>query len=166
MALVKLLPSGIDLSQNFTFTGSVSGAGGGKILQVKNVVFNTTGAATSSTSFVDINANFKIDITPSASDSKLLVWCHICGISNADSSLSAVSIQLLRDSTSIAFNENIKFGSRYPQSFTTTITALDSPSTTNQVTIKPQFRNRESNSVNINTSGGDISEMVIMEVAA
>ena len=34
MPFTKLLPTSIDLAQNFTFTGTVAGAGGGKVLQV------------------------------------------------------------------------------------------------------------------------------------
>ena len=40
MAFTLLKPTGIDLSQTFAFTGSVSGAGGGKILQVQTKILN------------------------------------------------------------------------------------------------------------------------------
>ena len=38
MPFTKLLPSSIDLAQNFTFTGTVAGAGGGKVLQIQRKV--------------------------------------------------------------------------------------------------------------------------------
>ena len=36
MPFTKLLPTSIDLAQNFTFTGTVAGAGGGKVLNHQN----------------------------------------------------------------------------------------------------------------------------------
>jgi len=47
MAFTLLKPSGIDLSQTFAFTGSVTGAGGGKLLQVKTKHLDTSVATTS-----------------------------------------------------------------------------------------------------------------------
>ena len=153
--------------QFLKFTGSttLASAASGKVLQVLNTTRDQS-SSTSSTSFVDINSGFKVDITPSSTGSKILIWCHIAGITTNSNSASACSIQVLRDSTSVAYNENIKYGAQYPESFTTTITHLDSPNTTSQVTYKPQFRNRESANVSINISGSDISEMVVMEIAS
>ena len=165
MPFTKLLPTSIDLAQTFAFTGTVTGAGGGKVLQVLNTTRDQS-SSTSSTSFVDINSGFKVDITPSSTSSKILIWCHIAGITTNSNSASACSIQVLRDSTSVAYNENIKYGSQFPESFSTTITHLDSPNTTSQITYKPQFRNRESANVSINISNNDISEMVVMEIAS
>ena len=138
---------------------------GGKVLQVLNTTRDQS-SSTSSSSFVDINSGFKVDITPSSTSSKILIWCHIAGIATNSNSTSACSIQVLRDSTSVAYNENIKYGSQFPESFSTTITHLDSPNTTSQITYKPQFRNRESANVSINISNNDISEMVVMEIAS
>ena len=154
--------------QFLKFTGSTtlaSAADNGKVLQVLNTTRDQS-SSTSSSSFVDINSGFKVDITPSSTSSKILIWCHIAGICTNSSSTSACSIQVLRDSTSVAYNENIKYGAQYPESFTTTITHLDSPNTTSQITYKPQFRNRESAQVSINVSSNDISEMVVMEIAS
>ena len=173
MALTRLgLNQAINLASNVTGT-LATGNGGtgatsfapGKVLQVLNTTRDQS-SSTSSTSFVDINSGFKVDITPSSTGSKILIWCHIAGITTNSNSASACSIQVLRDSTSVAYNENIKYGAQYPESFTTTITHLDSPNTTSQVTYKPQFRNRESANVSINISGNDISEMVVMEIAS
>ena len=47
MAFTLLKPTGIDLSQTFAFTGSVTGAGGGKLLQVKTKHLDTSVATTS-----------------------------------------------------------------------------------------------------------------------
>tara|TARA_A100001011_G_scaffold276189_1_gene285849 strand:+ start:28 stop:579 length:552 start_codon:yes stop_codon:yes gene_type:complete len=183
MALTRLgLNQSINLSTNTTgnlnlasqVTGTLAtGNGGtgatsfapGKVLQVLNTTRDQS-SSTSSSSFVDINSGFKVDITPSSTGSKILIWCHIAGIATNSNSASACSIQVLRDSTSVAYNENIKYGAQYPESFTTTITHLDAPNTLSQITYKPQFRNRESANVSINISGNDISEMVVMEIAS
>ena len=183
MALTRLgLNQAINLASNTTgnlnlasqVTGTLPTANGGtgatsfapgKVLQVLNTTRDQS-SSTSSSSFVDINSGFKVDITPSSTGSKILIWCHIAGIATNSNSASACSIQVLRDSTSVAYNENIKYGAQYPESFTTTITHLDAPNTLSQITYKPQFRNRESANVSINISGNDISEMVVMEIAS
>ena len=66
MALVKLLPSGIDLSQNFAFTGSVSGAG--KLLQVQHTNYST---AVSISNQGYETTGLTCAITPSATNSKI-----------------------------------------------------------------------------------------------
>ena len=173
MALTRLgLNQAVNLATNVTGT-LATGNGGtgatsfspGKVLQVLSTTRDSS-SSTSSTSFVDIDSSFKVDITPSSTSSKILIWCHISGIATNSNSASACSIQVLRDSTSVAYNENIKYGAQYPESFTTTITHLDSPNSSSQITYKPQFRNRESANVSINISGNDISEMVVMEIAS
>ena len=59
-----LKPNGIDLAQNFTFTGTVAGAGGGKLLQTQSVT--TNGRTTiSSGSFTGING-LEDTITPAS----------------------------------------------------------------------------------------------------
>ena len=71
MTLVKVRSRGINLADNFAFTGTVSGAGGGKLLQVQSNTF-TANISTSSTSYVA--TSIFDQITPSATDSKILIW--------------------------------------------------------------------------------------------
>ena len=69
MPFTKLLPTSIDLAQTFAFTGTVTGAGGGKVLQcVSSIGTNVT--STNSTSY---STNMTVSITPSATSSKVLV---------------------------------------------------------------------------------------------
>ena len=68
MAFTLLKPTGIDLSQTFAFTGSVTGAGGGKVLQVKSSILSSSVYTTSQTSTGIIS----ISITPSATSSYIL----------------------------------------------------------------------------------------------
>ena len=67
MAFTLLKPSGIDLSQTFAFTGSVTGAGGGKCLQV---VHSSTDFDSTSSPNLEL---FSASITPSATSSKILI---------------------------------------------------------------------------------------------
>ncbi len=70
MPFTLLKPTGIDLSQTFAFTGTVSGAGGGKILQVLNVEDDT---AISTTNGNLQDTALALNITPSATSSKIFI---------------------------------------------------------------------------------------------
>jgi len=70
MPFTKLLPTSIDLAQNFTFTGTVAGAGGGKIGQVVYGEYNQQ-VTSSAGGFID--SGLTASITPSATSSKILV---------------------------------------------------------------------------------------------
>jgi hypothetical protein len=75
-------------------------AGGGKINQVQYGQI-TDVESTTSTSYVTI-ANVDVDITPSASDSLIIILCFLTGGSDAN---SVVSYQLFRDTTQIALGD-------------------------------------------------------------
>ena len=68
MAFTLLKPTGIDLSQTFAFTGTVSGAGGGKLLQIQHTNYNTA-VSTSDQGYV--TTGLTCAITPSATNSKI-----------------------------------------------------------------------------------------------
>ncbi len=75
MAFTLLKPTGIDLSQTFAFTGSVSGAGGGKVNQVlwSEYTYDTSISSSSFTDLTDGSNIFQIQITPTATTSKILL---------------------------------------------------------------------------------------------
>jgi len=75
MAFTLLKPSGIDLSQTFAFTGSVTGAGGGKLLQIQSVNFTSGVTSVTSDSFTATEVTDQI--TPSATNSKILVIFNV-----------------------------------------------------------------------------------------
>ena len=87
MALTKILEGGIaddavgntklDLSENYAFTGTVTGAGGGKILQVKSSGNITSEFQTDQESYQSMSCT--VDITPSATTSKVLVLGNVSG---------------------------------------------------------------------------------------
>ena len=96
MPFTLLKPDGIDLSQTFAFTGSVTGAGGGKIGQVQSTTLATEQSSTSD-SFID--TNLTVNITPSSSSNKVLVMvAHGMGYT---ASGTESRFKLLRDSTNI-----------------------------------------------------------------
>ena len=61
----------LDLTANYAFTGNVSGAGGGKLLQVQSVDLTGTNTTVSAASFGATDVTDQI--TPSATSSKILV---------------------------------------------------------------------------------------------
>ncbi len=170
--------------QVFTSTG-VGGtagfedaAGGGKIGQVvqtnKTDTFTTT-----STSFVDVTG-LTVDITPSATSSKVLVIVDLQVGSDND---SQCMFNLVRDSTSInvgdsassriqCFNET-QSAEDYGQSSSSTH-FLDSPSTTSETTYKVQMRvtggthclNRSDVDGDANYEARTTSSITVMEVLA
>tara|TARA_B100001093_G_scaffold508728_1_gene571479 strand:+ start:1368 stop:1868 length:501 start_codon:yes stop_codon:yes gene_type:complete len=70
MTLIKTRARGLKLDDTFAFTGTVSGAGGGKIGQVQSASF-ASNISTSSTSFT--TSGITDTITLSATDSKVLI---------------------------------------------------------------------------------------------
>jgi len=80
MPFTKLLPTSIDLAQNFAFTGTVTGAGGGKVVQTKmegNINFSGD-VGTSSTDFQYFGN--EISITPTSSSNALIFHLHLSDV--------------------------------------------------------------------------------------
>ncbi len=68
----------LDLSADYTFTGTIGGVGGGKVLQVKHYYTKTNTVAPSSSNLWD-----NLNITPSSTSSKVLILASIAvGASN------------------------------------------------------------------------------------
>ena len=141
MALTRLgLNQSINLATNVTGT-LATGNGGSKVGQV---IQATTSSAVNvaSTSYSD--TGLTVNITPTATSSKILVEVNQNIVTDIDTTAANSKIKLLRDSTTaIEFANNIarteaggassvKFGNL------TTFSHLDSPSTTSQITYKTQ----------------------------
>ena len=177
MAFTKLLPAGIDLAQNFAFTGTVSGAGGGKVLQVVQSIA-TSGVSTNSTSFVDLGLSGSI--TPSATSSKVLVQVsqYIYGYQSDGQPDCRWGYQLLRDSTVLnivdpsgrslgVYSDGL--GGESVVGMFMTYSYLDSPSSSSSLTYKTQGRATNSNldSINANASASDgQSTIILTEIGA
>ena len=174
MPFNKIQSAVFDLTDNYAFTGTVSGAGGGKIAQVVQAQPITSVFSTSSSSYVDVT-NLNATITPSATTSKVLVHCYV-QLYVAGSVQGNVSrLQLVRGSTAINGFQSSTYdqgGSGVQTDNTCTITCLDSPSSTSAVTYKIQIVNTAGSSANIhaeatNGGGGQTTPtFVLMEVLA
>jgi len=152
---------------------SLTGITTGKILQVQYVVFSTT-LTTSSDTFTAFNET--LDITPSATSSKIYAFCniHIYINNHAADSWSSGNIQLFRDSTRVANSDQgtpsntYAFG-RHTTSDTDRMMSYvsknfqDSPSSTSTLTYSIKAHSKNSLSVYYNNFGA--SNMILMEVA-
>ena len=172
MTLVKARSRGINLADNFAFTGTITGAGGGKVLQVvqstNHLTHNTT-----STSFVDIDSSMSASITPASSSNKVLVSVNTY-LSNTHG--NTFWVRLLRGSTEIGsdnagngFDAGGDNASNYNRN-KGNCTFLDSPNTTSATTYKVQWR-VDGNTLYINrvgasTSRGGRSHITLMEIEA
>lgn len=160
---------------------ALTGVSGGKILQAVTTT-KTDVFSSSSTSFVDVTG-LSLSITPSASDSKILV---MFSVAFHGSHQSSGHIRFMRDSTMLvphtgAYSSRIvSHGSGFnvnqesnltPVSFT----FLDSPATTSAVTYKAQIHSGTGNTQYVNRTSFDgdnanygrySSTIVAMEVSA
>ena len=162
--------------------GLPSGSAGG-IIQVKQTVKTDT-FTSSSTSYTDITG-LSVSITPTRSDSKILVMMHVnLGHTNYVSGF----LRLMRDSTAISVADAA--GDRIVSTVAMaddpvddeincySATFLDSPSTTSATTYKVQLTTESSGNtgnVFVNRSGEDadnvqnartVSSITVMEVSA
>ena len=96
MALSKIQSESINLADNFAFTGTVSGAGGGKVAQVVHQNF-TTAFSTTSATYAD--TGLTLAITPTASDSELYISVFMNQIVHNGASFA--SFKLFEDSTEL-----------------------------------------------------------------
>ena len=143
MAFTLLKPTGIDLSQTFAFTGSVSGAGGGKVLQVVTQPKNSDSFTTS-----DFSTCFTCSITPSATSSKVLAIATIQfnNYGNGQTNFPSGTMQLLNHGDTTlgrAFGNN--YGNQNGDSTdqadgTLSLTALDSPNSSSAQTYKISYK--------------------------
>ena len=139
--------------------------GFGKIGQVLQVTTKTE-TATNSTSFVDCT-NMSLNITPSATSSKILAIANVAGIICSANDGDAVSLRVLRDSTEVSVLINVNYQTNDDQILNCVpMTVLDSPSSSSQLTYKIQVRNRLSNNVSMNGSGDSDTSLTLIEVLA
>ena len=157
MALIKTRARGLKLDDTFAFTGSVSGAGGGKLLQVQSTESN--GRTTiSSGSFTGING-LNDTITPSATTSKILVLVNAqfgADSNNASVTYVGAKFKLYRNHSGISeteifsthYQHNRPENSGMDMIFQDNLNFiyLDSPNTTNEITYTTKGLNDPSTS--------------------
>jgi len=148
-----------------TFTGTVDGVGGGKVLQVKQAVTSATWSL-QSTTMTDVTG-MSVSITPSATSSKILVIID----AHIGYAIYAGVFHLLRDTTKIYAGDgglnrcglfsNFYAAGSYSSYAMLPLTAnyLDSPATTSSITYKLQGSSYSSSYlVYVNRTAGEINE--------
>ena len=166
---------------NVTCSGTATGFGGGKILQVVQHEFTTGQFSTTSNSYVDVTG-FSKSITPVAASSKILAMLNPAIQSNPNGTYNGGTAALLARSVAGGSYTNIGaawFGVYMPETYVRyhdgylNINVLDSPTYTlgNAITYKMQVKTSDANvtgRVNI-TSGGVnnlASRLILIEVGA
>ena len=133
----------------------------GKVLQVVSASA-ADDLVTTSTSFVDINLS--LNITPSATSSKIFVTYTGNNETNGTGG-NRLSIQMLRDSTQIADATGIgSLGSENGIVISNALSVLDSPSTTSQITYKMQGKS-DDGTVMVFNINGDKTTITAFEIA-
>jgi hypothetical protein len=156
------VPSGATI----TNSGTATGFGGGKVLQVINAT-TTTETASSVTSYAD--TTLTADITCATTASKVLVLINQTSLLK-NSSDNGGKIQLLRDATALGMFEN-DFGRDGGTGLNivggTGYCKLDSPSSTSALTYKTQFACSVSASASIGVQhNSSTSSITLMEIGA
>jgi len=171
MPFTKLLPTSIDLAQNFTFTGTVAGAGGGKINQVIQTIFSTD-TDFAATSFQDITGGgntLAATITPTATNSKVYVNYTIqAQHGNNRGYKTQIERAISGGATSNVFtqpNQKDTYGDGDVNASRSSVQYLDSPSTTSATTYTIMIGTDGAGTVTI-ANGGSQCMITLMEVLA
>ena len=131
MTLIKARSRGINLADDFAFTGSISGAG--KILTVSETIC-TTGQDYTGTSYQNV---FSASITPSASSNKILLIARLNYQLYSSSEDFLRAVYAIRDNSEseITVSDAVKKGGDGREhSSNTTLMNLHSPNTTSSYT--------------------------------
>ena len=139
-------------------------AGGGKVLQV---VFASHSTEVSSTSSTHADTGLTGAITPSATNSKVLIFINMADI-NKQSADTGISLKLLRGSTAILEFAKVILNTGQTQELRAATGAnfLDSPSTTNATTYKVTFNNTSGSGTTKVQANGATSTMTLIEIGA
>jgi len=148
--------------KKMTVANLVANAGGGKINQVVQT-HNTTLSQMSSSSFADVSG-MSVAITPSASNSKILITVSLYAGQNGN---SVAFFKLLRGSTVIGsgadagnrvgcnFSFGVDGGDGHSQVHSNSYSYLDSPSTTSETTYKIQGASYNNATLTFNKTPND-----------
>jgi hypothetical protein len=173
MALSKIQAESMNLADTYAFSGTVSGAGGGKVLQVIQGTSNSE-VQTNSTSFVKVT-NLTASITPSATSSKILIL--IMGTVETDQYTRHLYLDICRSIGGGSDNVNLSgetggLLNKYDGGTTIgivngNISYLDSPNTTSQCVYNPSMRFGGGNSPGADFGKANVMQTIIlMEIGA
>ena len=168
MAITRLGPhQSVNLASNVTGTLPAANGGSGRTAVTGNVLqivsaSTTSSVATTSTSYVDINLS--LNITPSATSSKIFVTYTGSNETNGTGG-NRLSIQMLRDSTQIADATGVgSLGSENGIVTSASLSVLDEPSTTSQITYKMQGKSDDGTVMVFNVNN-DLGTITAYEIA-
>ena len=151
VSLAKLTATGTKSSSTFLRgDNTFAAAGGGKLLQVVTAEDGTT-RTTTSTSFVTGSNTLSVDITPSATSSKIFVICHT-PVQNTGTGENAL-YSIFRDSTNLGDSSSglALLAANVYQNIT--MTFLDSPSSTSELTYQVYMKGTNGNTAKVAANG-------------
>ena len=143
--------------------GLPSGSSGG-VIQVR---YGSTTTIVNSSTSTYIDSGITASITPTRSDSKVLVMISISGVQK-NTNDTYLKARLLRDSTEIALLDDgagYTGASGYNLVGSVSTNCVDSPATTSSVTYKVQVNSAGNNAgIRVQTNNS-LSTIVLMEIA-
>jgi len=156
------VPSGATFNVAGTLQEGGSALVTGKVLQVVEGT-HATALATTSASYV--TTNLDVDITPSATSSKILVICTFNG--QQSGSDYAAKFTLYRDSTDLSSGSEFGITRANVANIFTSIamTVLDSPSSTSAITYAAYIKNGGSGT-STSCTGNSPGRIIAMEIGA
>jgi len=138
ISAVSALPSGIDT---------------GKILQVVQGTYATSGINTTSTSYVDTGLD--VNITPSSSSNKILVFATFQGQTSANTVFS-----IFRDSTNLLGDLGFARLEDASKQRAFSLQFLDSPSSSSQLNYEVKYKSYGSATSSFHPQGSDTTAMI------
>ena len=163
MAITRIgLNQSINLASNITGTLPVGNLPAGSVLQAVSAI-DTTERNTTSTSFITLDSALTVNITPSATSSKIFVIVSTSTY-NATANKSCY-LTIYRNSTNLGnaqgFIRNLSAGGAAGNSSTCSI--LDSPSSTSQITYRVYVKQDSGGTLYLNANG--IGTITAFEIA-
>ena len=165
-------PTQLNEASNYDFTGTVTGAGGGKLLQV--VATQINGIVTVS-SQSEVTTGITANITPTASNSKILIFITgtfamsvsrattFCGV-GLKRTVGGSETNLQGDGNNDNIANNVFGASNMQMQGTYAYSKEDSPSTTSEVTYTLKSRIETSGEAIRFNNGGMGSFITLMEI--
>jgi len=155
---------GDDINSTFDLTGkTVTGAGGGKVLQVVQSILTAVNVSTSSTSFV--SSGLSVNITPSSTSNKVLIY--VMTDSDTNASGRQIYLTIFRDGTTNLGNASGGMTNMYGDSSRfialATLVHLDAPSSISSLSYELYFRSNSATSVKL--GGQSVNHSIVcMEI--
>mgnify|MGYP003654810251 CR=1 FL=1 len=119
--------------RKMTVANLVANAGGGKILQVVGAT-ETAARTITSTSFINSSNGITVNITPSATSSKIFVIVSLSTFFGESG--QNLFCTIYRDSTNLGGSSGLIINGGFNETIPATMSFLDSPSSTSQITYQ------------------------------